>query len=119
SDEREATFYPTVLRKGGQERAVLVGNHGALFGPTRWTNLYVPARAAVWGDPVGGPLREVFGTGIRDVAVHHSGRHRRWWHRLLPLRSHQRYWAPLDRPARVRDGTVEAVPALREALGLD
>lgn len=119
SDEREATFYPTVLRKGGQEQGVLVGNHGALFGPTRWTNLYVPARAAVWGDPVGGPLREVFGTGIHDVAVHHSGRHRRWWHRLLPLRSHHRYWAPLDRPARVRDGTVEAVPALREALGLD
>lgn len=119
SDERESTFYPSTLRKAGQERTVLVGNHGALFGPTRWTNLYFPVRLAVWGDPIGGPLAGVFGTGIRDVAVHQSGRHRRWWHRLVPLRSHLRYWTRLDGPAREREGTVEAVPALRRAIGLD
>lgn len=119
ADERSAAFYPTVLRKGDLERGVLVGNHGAPFGPTRWTNLYFPARLLVFGDPVGGPLRGVFGTGIRDVAVHHSGRHRPWWHRLLPLHDHLRYWAPLERAARARPDTVECVPVLRSVLGLE
>lgn len=123
ADDRAASFYPTTLRKAGSdgrpalERTALVGNHGALFGPTRWTNLYFPTRLALWGDPVGGPLHDVFGTGIKDVAVHHSGT-RRWWHPAVPLRSHLRYWARLDRPAREREGTAEAVPALREALDL-
>jgi hypothetical protein len=117
-DDREVAFYRSVLRRAGQEREVLVGNHGALFGPTRWTNLYIPVRQLIGGDLVGGPLAPVFGTGIRDVPVHHSGRVRPWWRRLVPLRAHTSYWAPLDRPARERDGTVEAVPALREVIGL-
>ena len=119
ADERSASFYPAVLRKGDLERSVLVGNHGAPFGPTRWTNLYFPTRWLVFGDPVGGPLREVLGTGIRDVAVHHSGRHHPWWHRLLPLHDHLRYWARLDGPARSRPATVESVPLIRAVLGLE
>lgn len=118
-DDREAAFYRAVLRRGGQEREVLVGNHGALFGPTRWTNLYFPVRLVLGGDPVGGPLAEVFGTGIRDVAVHHSGRLRPWWRRLVPFQAHTAYWVPLTRPARERERTVESVPALRRAIGLD
>lgn len=118
-DDRDAAFYRAVLRKGGQEREALVGNHGALFGPTRWTNLYFPVRMVLGGDPVGGQLAGVFGTGIRDVAVHHSGRLRPWWRRLIPLRAHTAYWAPLDRPARQRPGTAEAVPTLRHLTGLD
>ncbi|MDO5740274.1 MAG: hypothetical protein Q4P07_09005 [Ornithinimicrobium sp.] len=117
-DDREAAFYRTILRRGTQEREVLVGNHGALFGPTRWTNLYFPVRHVLGGDLVAGPLAGVFGTGIRDVAVHHSGRIRPWWRRFSPVRAHVSYWAPLDRPIRTRAGTVEAVPALRRVIGL-
>ncbi|WP_022925940.1 hypothetical protein [Serinicoccus marinus] len=118
ADDRSGAFYPTVLRKGELERTALVGNHGAPFGPTRWTNLYFTRRAWLYGDPVAGPLRPTFGTGIRDLAVHHSGPHRRWWHRLLPMHAHLRYWAPLQGPPRERAGTVESVPALRAVLGL-
>jgi adenosylmethionine-8-amino-7-oxononanoate aminotransferase len=41
----------------------------AMFGPTRWTNLFFPCRALVWGDVVGGPLSGVMGEHIRDVPV--------------------------------------------------
>lgn len=131
--ERSAAFYRTVLRKGGSalERTALVGNHGALFGPTRWTNFYFPTRRGVGGDPVGGPLREVFGSGVRDVPVHHSGRLAHWWQRFVPLHAHLRYWDKLEdhdeaegtagtatTQGRVRR-TVEVVPALRATIGLD
>ena len=75
---------------GPRRRAL---HHAALFVPTRWTNLYFPARFGVFGDPVGGPLGELFGTGIRDVAVTRgrSGR---------TPKSHSLYWVP---PAKGRD----------------
>ena len=44
-------------------------HHAALFGPTRWSNVYFPAQWVVKGDLIGGPLQEVFGWGIRDYAV--------------------------------------------------
>ncbi|WP_151525506.1 hypothetical protein [Serinicoccus kebangsaanensis] len=134
-DEREPAFIPEVLRRGSGEdqlvRQVLVGNHGALFGPTRWTNLYFPVRRWVGGDLVAGPLAPVFGTGILDIPVRHSTPPGGWWRRWVPLRPHLLYWAPLTDPDAVpsererrraqdrRLGTKEAVPALVHALGLD
>ena len=44
-------------------------HHAALFGVTRWTNLFFPRVQLFWGDAVGGPLREIFGRYIRDVQV--------------------------------------------------
>jgi hypothetical protein len=44
-------------------------HHGALFGLTRWSNLYFPLRELFWGDAIGGPLQSVFGTHIRDIKV--------------------------------------------------
>lgn len=44
-------------------------HHAAVFAPTRWTNLYFPARFLLWGDLIGGPLRPVFGRGVQDVPV--------------------------------------------------
>lgn len=44
-------------------------HHAALFGLTRWTNLFFPMYQLFWGDAVGGPLRSVFGRYIIDIPV--------------------------------------------------
>jgi hypothetical protein len=44
-------------------------HHAALFGLTRWTNLFFPMSQMFWGDAIGGPLQEIFGRYIRDVPV--------------------------------------------------
>ena len=44
-------------------------HHAALFGITRWTNLYFPRVQLFWGDAVGGPLKEIFGRYIKDIPV--------------------------------------------------
>ena len=44
-------------------------NHAAMFGPTRWSNLYFPASWLIKGDLIGGPVAPVFGRGVRDIAV--------------------------------------------------
>jgi hypothetical protein len=43
--------------------------HAALFGLTRWTNLFFPMSQMFWGDAIGGPLQGTFGRYIRDVPV--------------------------------------------------
>jgi hypothetical protein len=43
--------------------------HAALFGLTRWTNLFFPMSQMFWGDAIGGPLQGIFGRYIRDVPV--------------------------------------------------
>ena len=80
-----------------------VPHHAAPFAPTRWTNLYFPARFLAWGDLIGGPLRPVFGTGIEDVPV--TTRQRRG------LLSHTLYWTCVS-------DTDTHVAALRTALDL-
>jgi hypothetical protein len=44
-------------------------HHGAVFGLTRWTNLYFPMRELVWGDAIGGKLASLFGSNIEDRRV--------------------------------------------------
>jgi hypothetical protein len=44
-------------------------HHGALFGITRWTNLYFPASNLFWGDAIGGPVQKVFGKAVVDVPI--------------------------------------------------
>lgn len=46
-----------------------VPHHAAVFGPTRWTNLYFPCIATIFGDVIGGPVRPMFGRGVKDVPV--------------------------------------------------
>ncbi|HWK94734.1 MAG TPA: hypothetical protein VNR39_04855 [Pseudolabrys sp.] len=36
-------------------------HHGGQFALTRWTNLYFPAHELLWGDAVGGPVKNIFG----------------------------------------------------------
>ena len=78
-------------------------HHAALFGPTRWTNLYFPNRLLLSGDLIGGPLRHLFGVGIKDVAVQTKLR--------SGLLSHTSYWAP-------ERGPNPHLDALRRALDL-
>lgn len=55
-------------------------HHGACFAVTHWTNFWYP------NDPVGGPLRAPFGSGIDDVQLPNASR--------CPVVSHVRYWQP-------------------------
>lgn len=80
-------------------------HHGAVFAPTRWTNLYFPSRFVIWGDLIGGPLASLFGRGVRDVAV--STRLR--WGFL----GHTLYWTP--EPG---EEAASHIKALRDALNL-
>jgi hypothetical protein len=44
-------------------------HHAAVFGITRWTNLYFPMVQMFWGDAIGGPLKDIFGPYIKDIPV--------------------------------------------------
>lgn len=44
-------------------------HHGAVFGLTRWTNIYFPLSETFWGDAIGGPVAPIFGSHIVDVPV--------------------------------------------------
>jgi len=44
-------------------------HHGALFGLTRWTNIYFPLSQIFWGDAIGGPVAPIFGSHVIDVPV--------------------------------------------------
>ncbi|WP_344050604.1 hypothetical protein [Microbacterium lacus] len=94
----------------------------AVFGPTRWTNLYFPMTWWPGGDLVGGPLAPLFGPGVRDIPVKLSYSNRRaWWMRKIPVLSHIKYWSrqrkytpPADLPGERKD----ALRALRNFLRL-
>jgi hypothetical protein len=114
--EREFPTCPPVTEDGrisyslpyktaaGTARRLQVPHHAAVFGPTRWTNLYFPNRFVFQGDLIGGPLAPIFGRGIRDLPVHTAERH--------GLRSHNFYWT-------IREGIAAShVDTLRAALDL-
>ncbi len=50
-------------------------HHGAVFGLTRWTNIFFPMVQIFWGDAIGGRLAPIFGSHIVDypVATQKSG----------------------------------------------
>ncbi len=103
---QEATFaYPHPKKSGRNEKRPRTLHHGAVFGPTRWTNLYAPARRILWGDVIGGPVAPVFGQGVLDREVATSAKNE--------LLSHTRYWDMSD-----GGEPSTSVRALREALDL-
>jgi hypothetical protein len=87
---------------------VRVTHHAACFALTRWTNLYFPTSWCLKGDIVGGPVRQLFGNGIRDIPVKTRGS-RSWF-------LHTHYWtlAP-DGKLMPEDDSIQA---LRDALYL-
>lgn len=114
--ERELPACPPILEKvKGQQRFCYplkqdwVPNHAAVFGPTRWSNLYFPCRWTLWGDVVGGRMQPAFGRGVKDVEVVTAIRgglltHTDYW-------SFPGDWSP-DTPAPTH------IAALREVLAL-
>jgi hypothetical protein len=66
-------------------RSVFRPTHLVPFMCTRWTNLYFPHKYFIVGDLVGGPLRPLFGGGVRDIPVDLKG------YRGF-LFSHTKYW---------------------------
>jgi hypothetical protein len=61
-DDGLLTFYNPKKR----QRQV---HNGALFGLTRWTNIYFPIEQIFWGDAIGGPLAPIFGRHVVDLEV--------------------------------------------------
>jgi hypothetical protein len=97
------------LLDDGRIREIRIPTHAAPFGITRWTNLYAPTKAIIFGDPIGGTVAAVFGRGVKDIAVTFSS----WWRRYTPL-AHTSYWRE---PA--TSGGFQATRVLRERLDLD
>ncbi len=64
-------------------------HHAAVFGPTRWTNLYFPCKAIIHGDLIGGPIAGVLGSAIMDRPVSTTQRG--------GFLSHTLYWRPEHR----------------------
>ena len=108
-DQRELPTCPPEL-EGGKfsypyKRARRTPHHAAVFGPTRWTNLFFPARWVIFGDIIGGPLKNFFGWGICDRKVRTNLR--------LGFFSHTLYWKPGK-----STNPASHIVALREALNL-
>jgi hypothetical protein len=91
--------------RGG--RTVLTS--GAPFALVRWTNLYLPAEHSWFGDRFGGPLRPLFGQGVRDIAVTGNLPGRR-----TPGLAHGRYFDYPD-----QTGPSDIATLLRQALRID
>lgn len=93
-DDKGYSYGGTTVEVGeGKKFTPLVLHHAAPFAVTRWTNLYFPAALGLFGDIVGGPLREHFGLGIKDIAVTSKA-----WRGVLrhTLAAHTSYWRPED-----------------------
>ncbi len=104
TDDGELAYRAKTWLSNGQPRTLRVLHHAAPFAVTRWTNLYVPLKAGLLGDWVGGPLRKVFGDGIADVPLLSASA------QFVPLLSHVRYW---------RTQESAGLSELRKALSLD
>lgn len=125
-------FYTEQYEADGVVFESLVAHHGAMFAVTRWTNGYFPVKGLT-GDPIGGPIAEEFGRGIRDVAIRLTSDNTKLLQDLI-VWPHLKYWAAELDPARhstdpevlaqrrrcdLETGTRVAHEALREFLRLD
>jgi hypothetical protein len=84
-------------------------HHAALFGMTRWTNLFFPMNQLFWGDAIGGPLNGIWGPCVKDVEVstHNPPK--------VAFFTHTAYWS-LKKPYG-RDALQ--IQRLREAINLE
>lgn len=114
-DDKGFAFSPRRAVEIGEGKLFtpLILHHAAPFAVTRWTNLYFPVKWGLFGDIVGGPLREVFGWGIRDIQVHS----RKWGgFANHTVAAHTAYWLSEDEGE--EEGRPLALDALRNSLAL-
>jgi hypothetical protein len=84
-------------------------HHAALFGMTRWTNLFFPMYQLFWGDAIGGPLNGIWGPYVKDVEVstHNPSKY--------AFFTHTAYWS-LRKPG---GRNAPQIQKLREAINLE
>ncbi len=102
---KQFTYTGSVSTTTDTRTSYTIPNHGAVFGPTRWTNLYFPCKLLVWGDLIAGPVKGILGQGIRDVPVRTDIG--------MGFLTHTKYWQ-LPKPGQ----SAEHIDALRSALDL-
>jgi hypothetical protein len=96
-------FYPLQSTLAdGSKRTGLMPDHSAVFAVTTWSNAWFPVGGG-FGDPVGGPLVPVFGSGIRDVPVRLDSRRRHHWRELFLLAHTTYFRRDLDADADLAD----------------
>lgn len=116
--------YPFEVDGSSKLVPMQTAHHSAPFACTRWANLYFPHRWLIWGDMIAGPLKDVFGSGIKDIAVRISYRKVGYsaqpsiWSRLFglisgSLVSHVCYWRIVPY-RRVREQVARAMPGAKE-----
>ena len=116
-DEKGYSYGGTTLEIGESKKFTpLLLHHAAPFAVTRWTNLYFPAALGLFGDIVGGPLREYFGRGIKDIPV--TTKLWRGLGRHTPA-AHTSYWLPDDGEQGAKDAARSpALFQLKQELAL-
>ena len=80
-------------------------HHAAVFGLTRWTNIYAPSSCLIFGDIISGPLSKLFGRGVKDISAKIKINRGRF--------AHTKYWT-MDKDSQKN----EHIAKLREALNL-
>jgi hypothetical protein len=90
------------VEKDGEKVVVSrkVPHHGAPFACTRWANIYFKYKLVLFGDFIGGSVRDIFGQGIKDIETKPSlcdkeeGSIKNYISYLLALTllSHVNYW---------------------------
>ena len=89
----------------------LIAHEASPFASTRWTNLYIPMKPWLGGDPVGGEVAPTMGTGVRDIAVRPSTHGSRAL--ALPVAAHTWYWR---RDTNITDDDAQAVGEFPDAV---
>jgi len=106
ADEGVAAFWfqdRYTNRGGDTHRTFRYWHHAAPFALVRWTNLYFPARLGFLGDPIGGPIRPLFG----DWILEHRLEPPRDWPWIKRCWVHSSYWK-----ASTRDGSASPATPL-------
>ncbi|MEP4052973.1 MAG: hypothetical protein ABJN22_12085 [Litorimonas sp.] len=105
-------------------------HHAALFGYTRWSNLYSPVKNILWGDQISGPLKAAFGlqakpgltlSGIRDIAVmpKREDDGKTVAGGKPPFMAHVKYWTMKLSKKDQSTATPHHIQMLRDVLDLD
>ncbi|QGJ79193.1 hypothetical protein [Sinorhizobium meliloti] len=101
-------------------------HHAALFAFTRWTNIFSPHKAILWGDIISGPVGPQFGLSIGDKA--YSGIEEfsvmpepvpaeSTPKEVAPFFSHTKYWS-LPPGWKIGDAVPHHISVLRRAINL-